>query len=175
MGFLDIAKSRYSVRGYEKKEVEKEKILQVLEAGRLAPSAVNYQPVHFIVITEEEQKKKICETYPRGWLEEAPVIIVACGDHNLSWKRKDGKDHCDIDLAIAVDHMTLAAADLGLGSCWICAFDAEKCRQLLDLPENLEPMALLPIGYPKGERLTEIKRKSLDEIVSWERYKGNSK
>lgn len=173
MSFLDIAISRYSVRGYENKEVEKEKLLQILEAGRLAPSAVNYQPVHFIVITDKEQKKKIYESYPRGWLEEAPVIIVACGDHSVSWKRKDGKDHCDIDLAIAVDHMTLAAADLGLGSCWICAFDAEKCRRALELPDNLEPMVLLPVGYPKGERLTEIKRKSLDEIVSWEEYKGS--
>jgi len=171
MGFLDIAKSRYSVRGYENKPVEKEKLLQVLEAGRLAPSAVNFQPVHFIVVTEEEQKKKIYETYPRGWLEEAPIIIVACGDHSISWKRRDGKDHCDIDLAIAVDHMTLAAADLGLGTCWICAFDAELCRKNLNLPDNLEPMVLLPLGYPKGGRMTEIKRKSLDEIVSWEEYR----
>lgn len=171
MSFLDIAKSRYSVRGYENKPVEKEKLLQVLEAGRLAPSAVNFQPVHFIVVTEEEQKKKIYETYPRGWLEEAPIIIVACGDHSISWKRRDGKDHCDIDLAIAVDHMTLAAADLGLGTCWICAFDAELCRKNLNLPDNLEPMVLLPLGYPKGGRMTEIKRKSLDEIVSWEEYR----
>jgi len=172
MSFLDIAKRRYSVRAYEDIEVEKEKLLQILEAGRLAPSAVNYQPVHFIVITDKEQKKKVYESYPRGWLEEAPVIIVACGDHSVSWKRRDGKDHCDIDLAIAVDHMTLAAADLGLGTCWICAFDAEKCRKLLELPDNLEPMVLLPVGYPKGGRLSEIKRKSLDEIVSWEEYKG---
>lgn len=172
MSFLDIAKRRYSVRAYEDIEVEKEKLLQILEAGRLAPSAVNYQPVHFIVITDKEQKKKVYETYPRGWLEEAPVIIVACGDHSVSWKRRGGKDHCDIDLAIAVDHMTLAAADLGLGTCWICAFDAEKCRKLLELPDNLEPMVLLPVGYPKGGRLSEIKRKSLDEIVSWEEYKG---
>ena len=171
MSFLDIAKSRYSVRGYENKPVEKEKLLQVLEAGRFAPSAVNFQPVHFIVVTEEEQKKKIYETYPRGWLEEAPIIIVACGDHSISWKRRDGKDHCDIDLAIAVDHMTLAAADLGLGTCWICAFDAELCRKNLNLPDNLEPMVLLPLGYPKGGRMTEIKRKSLDEIVSWEEYR----
>lgn len=172
MSLLDIAKSRYSVRGYENRPVETEKLLKVLEAGRLAPSAVNFQPVHFIVVTEAEEKKKIYETYPRGWLEEAPVIIVACGDHKLSWKRNDGKDHCDIDVAIAVDHMTLAAADLGLGSCWICAFDAKKCQELFKLPDNLEPMVLLPIGYPKSERITEAKRKSLDEIVSREQYKG---
>jgi len=165
-----LAKSRYSVRSYESRAVEKEKLLQVLEAARLAPSAVNFQPWHFIVITEDAQKEKIFETYPREWIKEAPAIIVACGDHGKSWKRSDGKDHCDVDVSIAVEHMALAAADLGLGTCWVCAFDAKKCHQLLNLPENLEPIVLLPIGYPKGERLTEIKRKSLDEIVSWERY-----
>jgi len=170
MSFLDLAKSRYSVRSYESRAVEKEKLLQVLEAARLAPSAVNFQPWHFIVITEDAQKEKIFETYPREWIKEAPAIIVACGDHGKSWKRSDGKDHCDVDVSIAVEHMALAAADLGLGTCWVCAFDAKKCHQLLNLPENLEPIVLLPIGYPKGERLTEIKRKSLDEIVSWERY-----
>lgn len=170
MSFLDLAKSRYSVRSYESRAVEKEKLLQVLEAARLAPSAVNFQPWHFIVITEDAQKEKIFETYPREWIKEAPAIIVACGDHGKSWKRSDGKDHCDVDVSIAVEHMALAAADLGLGTCWVCAFDAKKCHELLNLPENLEPIVLLPIGYPKGERLTEIKRKSLDEIVSWERY-----
>jgi nitroreductase len=172
MSLLDIMKSRYSVRNYEDKAVEKEKLLQVLEAGRLAPSAVNFQPVQFIVITEASQKQKIFEAYPRGWIMEAPAIIVACGDHRISWKRSDGKDHCDIDVAIAVDHMSLAAVDLGLGSCWVCAFDAKKCSELLELPGNLEPVVLLPIGYPKSGRLTEAKRKSIDEIVSWEKYKG---
>lgn len=172
MSFIELAERRYSVRSYEDKAVEKEKLLQLLEAGRLAPSAVNYQPVHFIVITDKEQKQKIYETYPREWITQAPVIIVACGDHSISWKRKDGKDHCDIDVAIAVDHMTLAAADLGLGSCWVCAFDAEKCHELLALPDNLEPIALLPVGYPKGTKVTQTKRKGIDEIVSWEKYNG---
>lgn len=172
MSLLEIAKSRYSVRAYEDKAVEKEKLLQVLEAARLAPSAVNFQPVHFIVVTEEATKQKICDTYPRGWFAEAPAVIVACGDHSKSWKRNDGKDHCDIDVAIAVDHLTLAAADLGLGTCWVCAFDAKKCHELLELPEHLEPAVLIPIGYPKGQRVTEGKRKSIDEMVSWEKYNG---
>ena len=114
MSFLDLAKKRFSVRNYQARPVEEEKLMQVLEAGRVAPSAVNYQPVHFIVVRNEEIKKKVASTYKRDWLLTAPVIIVVCGDHSRSWRRGDGKDHCDIDAAIAIDHMTLAAVELGL-------------------------------------------------------------
>lgn len=172
MSFIDLAKKRYSVRDYQDLPAEKEKIAQVLEAGRLAPSAVNYQPLHFIVITDQKVKTKVAETYARDWFKKAPAIIIVCGDHAKSWKRKDGKDHCDIDAAIAVDHMTLAATDLGLGSCWVCAFDAKKCHEVLGLPENLEVIAMMPIGYAAGNREPEKKRKSLNDIVSWEGYNG---
>lgn len=170
MSFLELAKKRYSVRVYKDIPVEKEKLYQVLEAGRLAPSAVNYQPLHFIVVTEESFKSRIIETYPREWFKKVPAIIIICGDHTMSWKRKDGKDHCDIDAAIAVDHMTLAAADLGLGTCWVCAFDAKKCHEVLGLPENMEPITLMPIGYAAENQEPEKKRKSIDELVSWEGY-----
>jgi nitroreductase len=167
MSVLEIGKKRYSVRTYLDKEVEKDKLIQVLEAGRMAPSAVNFQPIHFIVITDSDEKQKIAEVYKRDWFKSAPVIIIACGDHSKSWKRNDGKDHCDIDVAIAIDHMTLAATELGLGTCWVCAFDAKRCHEILELPEHLEVVALLPIGYPTGERTGEIKRQSFDEFVSW--------
>jgi len=171
MTFNEIAQKRYSLRNFDKRPVEKEKLMQILEAARLAPSAVNFQPYHFIVATEEEVKKRIIESYPREWINNAPVIIVACGDHSASWKRKDGKDHCDVDVAIAVEHLALAAADLGLGTCWVCAFDAEKCHEALNLPDNLEVVALLPLGYPaEGSTVPEKRRKSLDEIVSWNGY-----
>jgi nitroreductase len=150
--------------------VEKEKILQVLEAARNAPSAVNLQPWHFIVVSDENLKSKIIETYPVDWIKKAPVIIVACGDHSKSWKRIDGKDHCDIDLAIAVEHMTLAAVDIGLSTCWVCAFDAQKCHKILELPDTLEVIALLPIGYAIDEIKQVKKRKSIDQIVSWNYY-----
>ncbi|HHW48744.1 MAG TPA: nitroreductase [Clostridiaceae bacterium] len=168
MSFLEIARKRYSVRDFKDIPVEKEKILQVLEAARIAPSAVNYQPWHFIVITDETMKNKVAEAYARDWFKKAPVIIVACGDHSKSWKRKDGKDHCDIDVAIAVDHITLAAADLGLGTCWVCAFDADKCHETLGLPDNLEVVALIPMGYPASDRgVKEKNRKSIEDIVTW--------
>lgn len=170
MSFIDLAKQRYSVRDYKDMPVEREKIAQVLEAGRLAPSAVNYQPLHFIVITDQKVKSRVAETYARDWFKKAPALIIVCGDHAKSWKRKDGKDHCDIDAAIAVDHMTLAATELGLGSCWVCAFDAKKCHEVLGLPENLEAIAMMPIGYAAGNREPEKIRKSLNDIVSWDGY-----
>lgn len=170
MNFLELAANRYSVRSFLDKEVEKEKLLAVLEAGRLAPSAVNYQPVHYIVVTEQEGRRKISEVYNREWMKAAPAVILVCGNHNTSWKRKDGKDHSDIDVAIAVDHMTLAAVDLGLGTCWVCAFDAKLCSELFALPEHLEPCVLLPIGYPKGVRPEGTRRKQMNELVSWEEY-----
>lgn len=172
MSFAELAAKRYSVRDYKDIPVEKEKINQVLEAGRVAPSAVNYQPLHFIVITEETVKNKVSQTYARDWFKKAPVIIIVCGDHAKSWKRKDGKDHCDIDAAIAVDHMTLAATDIGLGTCWVCAFDAQMCHEVLGLPENLEVIAMMPMGYAADNTEPEKKRKSAADIVSWEGYKG---
>lgn len=171
MSFIEVAKKRYSVRNYLDKPVEKEKILQVLEVARIAPSAVNKQPWHFIVITNEATKSKIANTYPRDWFKTAPTIIVVCGDHSKSWKRSDGKDHCDVDVAIAIDHMTLAATDIGLGTCWVCAFDAKQCHEILNLPENLEVIALIPIGYPADTVPENKKRLDISEIVTWEEYK----
>jgi len=173
MKFLDLAKRRYSCRKYDKRPAEQEKLDLILEAARIAPSAANCQPWHFIVIRDKEVLKKIHSTYHCDWLKEAPCIIIICGDHSHSWKRKDGKDHSDIDIAIAVDHMTLQAAELGLGTCWICNFDNGLCSKLMNLPSNLEPAVLLPVGYPLDsadpERHT-TKRKSLEEIVSYEEY-----
>lgn len=171
MSFLELARSRYSVRNYQSRPVEKEKLLQVLEAGRIAPSAVNYQPWLFIVVQDEVLRQKLAEAYPREWFAKAPVVIIICGDHQQSWRRMDGKDHCDVDVAIAADHMTLAAADLGLGTCWVCAFSAEKCREVLQLPESIEPVILLPLGYPAdsgNSNRHKINRKSLDSIVGWD-------
>ncbi len=167
MSFLELTKKRYAVRKYKEQPVEREKLLQVLEAARNAPSACNIQPWHFIVVTDEKIKAEVAATYPRDWFRKAPVIIVACGDHAASWKRADGKDHCDVDLGIAIEHLALAAADLGLGTCWVCAFDAKRCHQILELPDNLEVIALLPLGYPEEETIPEKKRKNLAEIVTW--------
>ncbi len=167
MSLIQLVEERYSVRGYQNREVERDKLLQVLEAGRLAPSAVNFQPVHLYVLEKKEDKEKLYEVYGRDWIKEAPVIIAICGDHSKSWKRKDGKDHCDIDAAIVVDHMTLAATDLGLGTCWICAFDAKRSHDILALPENLEVVALLTLGYASVEPPTMKKRIKMEDFVTF--------
>ena len=170
MTFLDLATQRYSLRTFSDKPVEKEKLLQLLEAARLAPSAVNYQPCHFIIVIDEALKAKIAEGYSREWFAKAPVVIVACGDHSASWKRRDGKDHVDVDVAIAVDHLTLAAVELGLGTCWVCAFDAAHVHNVLELPDHLEVIALIPLGYAADDRVPLKKRKDLEDLVSWNGY-----
>jgi nitroreductase len=172
MTFIELARRRYSCRNYDPGSVEKDKLGLVLEAGRIAPSAANHQPWHFIVIREMENLKKVHGAYHGEWFQAAPCVIVICGDHTQSWKRKrDGKDHCDIDIAIAVDHMTLQATELGLATCWICNFDKEKTTKILDLPSSLEPIVILPLGYPLDRpdpsRHGE-KRKSIQDIVSFE-------
>jgi nitroreductase len=169
MSVLEVMKKRCSIRKFEDRPIERDVMLKVLEAGRIAPSACNKQPWHFIVVQDQALKERI----GGKWEAKAPAIIVICGDHQKSWRRQDGKDHCDIDVAIAVDHMTLAATDLGLGTCWVCWFDAFRCAQELKLPDQIEPMVLLPIGYPAEtsdpERHSKA-RKPLDEIVSWDGF-----
>ncbi|MFC1751999.1 nitroreductase family protein [Thermoproteota archaeon] len=172
MTFKTLAKKRRSVRNYKSDPIDKPSLLTVLEAGRLAPSACNYQPWHFIVADTPDMLAKIQLTYPREWIKTAPAIIVVCGDHETAWHRPgDLKDHCDIDIAIAIDHMTLSAAEIGLGTCWICAFDAGMCKSLLALPDHIEPIALLPIGYP-DEPPTERhhNRKPMEQIVHWNAF-----
>lgn len=166
MDFLDLVKARYSVRDYVQKEIEQSKLDYIMECVRLAPSAVNFQPWRFAIVTDAEQLAALKTAYPREWIQTAPCIIVACADHTQSWHRKaDNKDHADIDLSIAIEHLCLAAAEQGLGTCWVCNFDVPVCREVMRLPEQLEPVALIPIGYPAAQTLPDKKRKSLAEIM----------
>ncbi len=170
MNLLEIAKARYSCRNFKQKEVEKDKIIFILEAARVAPSGCDFQPRLFFVAQSAESREKIQQTYDREWFKTAPLIIVVCGDHNTSWKRNDGKDILDIDVAIATDHLILQATELGLGTCWICNFNAKLLKENLGLPDYIEPIALVPIGYPNDSEKSDrhlLKRKSIDEIVHW--------
>ena len=171
--FYELAKARYSVRSYKDIPVEEDKLQYILECGRIAPSAANYQPWHLIVIRDKEMLTALAKTYNRPWFLQAPVVVVICGDHQSGWKRADGKDHTDIDASIIIDHMTLAAAEQGLGTCWICNFDARACTEILQLPTHMEPIAYLPLGYPGKEpddRTRHVARKKLEEIVHWEKF-----
>jgi nitroreductase len=173
MRFLDIAKTRYSCRSYRPEMIEDEKIRLLMEAARIAPSAANFQPWHFILVRSPEAKAKVCETYTREWLKLAPLIIIACGDHQKSWKRKDGKDHLDIDLGIVVDHITLQATELGLATCWICNFDHGSLKRNLNMPDYIEPVVILPVGYPNDAsdpNRHDKQRKPQSDIVHWEKF-----
>ena len=166
MKMLDLVKARYSVRKYLPNPVEKSKLDYIMECVRLAPSAVNFQPWRFAVVTEAGKIAGIKAAYPREWMASVPCIIVACADHSVSWHRpSDGKDHADIDAAIAVEHLCLAAAEVGLGTCWVCNFNVPLCREALGLPDNLEPVALVPVGYAAESVIPEKKRKPMDEIL----------
>ena len=165
MNFLDLVNKRYSVRSYFPQPVEREKLDRILECARLAPSAVNFQPWRFYVIESEAAKAVLRPCYHREWFAEAPLYIVVCADEAASWKRSsDGHDHADIDAAIAAEHICLAATEQGLGCCWVCNFDVPACREALQLPDNLRPVVLLPIGYA-ADKPTQKKRKPLSEIV----------
>jgi nitroreductase len=131
MDFLDLVKKRRSVRSYLDKPVSDELLEKVLEAGRLAPSACNNQPWVAIVIKDDASRGKLENVYKREWFLRAPVIIAVCCDRSLSWKSADGRDSCAIDAAIALDHMTLAATELELGTCWVGAFNAAEARKVL--------------------------------------------
>ncbi|MBD3346006.1 MAG: nitroreductase [Chitinivibrionales bacterium] len=169
MTFLELVKSRYSVRGYENRPVEEEKVLKVLNAGRLAPSACNNQPWHFVVIENENKKKELQKVYDREWFYTAPVIIAVCCDMNAAWKRMDGVTYGFVDAAIAMDHMILAATEEGLGTCWIGAFDSQAARKVLELPGGIEPVVFTPLGYPeKGHNSRP--RKDLKDVVHRDKF-----
>lgn len=166
--FIDLVKQRYSVRSYEERQIEKEKMEYIMECVRLAPSAVNFQPWHFYVVTDRERLDALKSTYKREWIQSAPCIIVACANHEESWhRRSDNKDHADIDLAIAIEHLCLAASEQGLGTCWVCNFDAALCHEVMAMPENVEPIALIPIGYTPDAEVPEKKRKTIEDICTY--------
>lgn len=165
MKVLDLIKNRYSVRTFDTKPVSKEDLDYILECARLAPSACNKQPWQIKVI-QGEALKKFSAVYKKEGFKDAPVCMAICGDHTNSWHRSDGKDHCDIDIAIVSDHIIMAATELGLGTCWICSFDTEFAKEFLNLPENLEPIVLIPIGYAAEPSRNKI-RKSTEEIITF--------
>lgn len=170
MKLLDIITNRRSVRRYTDQEVEQKKIDYIMECVRLAPSAVNHQPWKFYVVRSEQKRAGILDLYPANWFKfnPTPVYIVACAVTGEAWVRKeDGKNHADIDVALAFEHIVLAAEEQGLGTCWMCAFDVAGMKKLLDLPEGMEPVAMTPLGYPspKMAETPRTTRKPIEGIV----------
>ena len=167
MEFYDVIAARRSIRAYRDLPIPEETLRRVLDAVRQAPSACNRQPWHWQVIRDPQLRQQLFPHERHAWVAAAPAIVVACSLPGDAWVRSyDLKNHADVDLAIAMEHLVLAAAAEGLGSCWICAFDPAHIRQALKLPDGQEPVAVTPLGFP-AEHPAPRPRKSLDEIVTW--------
>jgi nitroreductase len=169
MDIFEVIHKRYSVRAYKRDPVEESKLQQVLEAARLAPTASNRQPFKFIVIHTSGRETELSRIYRSSWFVQAPLIICGCAIPSEAWTRMDRKNYCDVDLTIAMDHLILAATEVGLGTCWIAAFDPAVARQVLRLPSSVEPVAFTPLGYP-DDQPDQKERKPLTEIVKYERW-----
>ena len=165
MEFKDVITERYSVRGYLDKEVEKEKLEYVLKAATLAPTGVNYQPFKVYVIDARKYGEELSEIYAAKWFVEAPIVLCVVGLRDKAWTRPwDGKNITDIDATIVMDHMILAATDVGLGTCYIGAFKKNRAHEFLGLDENEEAVLFTPLGYGNAEP-RDTPRKELDEFV----------
>jgi nitroreductase len=169
MEFGDVIRERYSVRAYKRDAVEEEKLHRILDAARLAPTAVNRQPFQLLVLRTEGREEELGEIYGKDWFVQPPLVICACGLKEKGWKRQDGKSYVDVDVAIAMDHLILAATNEGLGTCWVGAFDPDAAREVLGLPDDVEPIAFTPLGYAADEP-KPIKRRPLDELMRYERW-----
>ena len=167
MEYLDLAKRRCSTRAYTEQAVEQGKVAAILEAARVAPSAANLQPVRLVIVDDEPGRARL-ERAANAY--GAPLAIIVCADRSRAWRRPaDGKSTADIDASIVADHMMMAATDLGLGTVWICWFDPDALAQAFGLPEHLEPVCILAIGYrdepAKSPERHATERIALDELV----------
>lgn len=162
MTLYEAINARRSVRKYQSVPVEQEKLDRILEAVRLAPSACNLQPWRFVILKSREKRVRM-KGILQDWALEAPLIIVALGNRRTAWQR-DGESIHQVDVAIAFEHLTLAAAAEGLGTCWICAFDRQAVVQTFGLGPEWEPVAVTPLGYADESR-PRTPRKHIGEIV----------
>lgn len=170
MNVMDAIKTRKSVRAYMDRPIEEEKLNDILEAGRLAPSASNRQEWRFVIVREMEKRENLAQVAGRqDFISEAPVVIVACAETD-GHLMPCGQPSYPIDVAIALDHMTLAAVESGLGTCWIGDFDERKVKEILGIPEKIRVVELMPLGYPVDPSAKEKKRFPLSAIVKYEHW-----
>lgn len=174
MDFREVIETRRSVRSFKPDPIDEEVLKRVLEAARIAPSGSNRQPWKFIIVTDPRTKQELvplCEG--QEFVGQAPAVIIACG-FNIHYDRGHymGDYSMLVDVAIAFDHLTLAARNEGIGTCWIGSFDNDGIKKLLDIPEDVQVVALTPLGYPKsGDVFAPVSnRKSLEEIISYQKW-----
>lgn len=169
MEVKEVVKKRRSVRSYRDKEISDQDLKEVLNSARMAPSASNRQEWKFIVIKKEGLKKELAEAAQnQKFVGEAPVVLVAVS------LNPDRIMSCEVpayavDLAIAMDHVTLVAADKGLGTCWIGAFSQPKVKEILEIPGKYKVVTLMPLGYPADSPRSKS-RKSFDDVVCYDRF-----
>ena len=170
MEFAEVIRNRYAVRAYQSRLVDEEALQRVLEAFALAPTAANRQPFGLIVARTEGRSADLRRVYKADWFAaQPPLVVVACAVPERAWVRGDGKNYADVDVAIAMDHLTLAAANEGLGTCWIGAFDPQAAREVFGLPEGVEPVVMTPLGYPADAPRPKL-RKKLDQLVHMDKW-----
>ena len=171
MDLLETLKNRYSCRKYKENPPNRDVIEKILEAARIAPSAANKQPYRLIVVTAPTTRKALFAAYERDWFCAAPVIIVACGLPAESYRRAwDGQKYTWVDIGIALDHVTLAATAMGLATCWIGAFKKEIVKDVLGIPEEVEVVAMMSLGFPDDAN-PRRPRKDLSQLLLWEKWK----
>ena len=169
MDLYEAIRKRYSCRSYNSKPIEREKLEKVLEAARLAPSAKNLQDWRFIIVTDEQKRKELAiAANEQMFIATAPAIIVGCS--NCDQVMRCGQSIAPIDVAIAMEHIALAATAEGLATCWIGSFYPEKVKKVLDIPKEIEVVELMPIGYP-ADKETHRPRENIEKIVSYEKWK----
>ena len=169
MDVFEAVRKRYSSRAYQDSPIEQEKLLRILEAARLAPSAKNLQDWRFVVVADKAKRKKLAEAAKNQmFIAQAGAIIAACSVEN--YVMRCGQRIGPIDVAIALEHIALQATAEGLATCWIGSFDADKVRQILGIPENVEIVELMLLGYP-ADKAKEPSRVPLGKIVSYESWR----
>jgi len=169
MDFQELIRVRRSVRGYKADPVAEDVLYRILGAGRVAPTAANLQPVQIIVVTDAAIRARMKEAYARDWFHTAPVILVGCAEPGKAWKRADGFNAVEIDLAIVMDHIILAAAEEGLGTCWVCNFDEPRAKEILGVPAEVRVLAMTPLGYPDAAP-RPFARKRLEDLIRREHW-----
>jgi nitroreductase len=170
MEFTELILTRYSVRSYQHREIDDEILALVFEAFRLAPTAANRQALGLIVAKTTGREDELRRVYNTDWFAaQPPLVVCACVERSKCWVRRDGKNYGDVDVAIAMDHLILAAANEGLGTCWIGAFDPDAAREVFGLPEGVDPVVLTPMGYPADTPRPKL-RKDLGQLVHTDRW-----
>ena len=171
MDLMEAIKTRRSIRKFRETPVPENLLKEVLNAARLAPSADNAQPWKIIVVRDEQMKQKVTQACNgQKFLVQAPIVLVVCGIPEDAFQTVGGymSSHV-IDASIALDHVTLAAHSLGLGTCWVAWFKEEKVKDILGIPEDVRVVALTPLGYP-DESPERPSRKNLEELIAYDKY-----